>query len=267
MSPKIVFMIPLVFFFNCASYWINLKNDFQDTVTIAYENPTYGAGVRIGPAPIGFVFSGNREDPKNLNFNGYGIRGGKLGEHHSRQLIFAVGGGETFYSENVKKDLEGNFKYLKKVPMLDTKRDNLKSYTVRYSSIWNDPPAERTKRKKDEVKRYIVNELSSKLNNPMLMSYIPPEDPKPYNYPKSYLYNIEVMAGIYSGIRVGVNISEILDLLTGILGYDLLGDNLLDKEEDNITVEETEEDSYQEESKEEKVEEQPESNTPEEEVP
>lgn len=59
------FWTPILLLFllaDCATYWKNRRKDMQDVVTVGAETPMYGAAVKIGPLPIGFLFQG--ENPK-----------------------------------------------------------------------------------------------------------------------------------------------------------------------------------------------------------
>lgn len=143
-------LLTLSFFLQCATYWKNRKNDFQDIVTVGAETPMYGAAVKVGPLPIGVLFQGGESEmgKKDLG-RGVGLRGGQFGTYHSQQLVFGVLGGESFHSGLPTLDAKGNWLVDKKgIPLTTDERANVKSYKMRYYSYWYDPVKDRKKRKK-----------------------------------------------------------------------------------------------------------------------
>lgn len=61
-------LLTLSFFLQCATYWKNRKNDFQDIVTVGAETPMYGAAVKVGPLPIGVLFQGGESEMGKKRF-------------------------------------------------------------------------------------------------------------------------------------------------------------------------------------------------------
>lgn len=143
-------ILSLSFFLQCATYWKNRKNDFQDIVTVGAETPMYGAAVKVGPLPIGVLFQGGESEmgKKDLG-RGIGLRGGQFGTYHSQQLVFGILGGESFHSGLPTMDAKGNWLVDKKgIPLTKEERANVKSYKMRYYSYWYDPVKDRQKKKK-----------------------------------------------------------------------------------------------------------------------
>ena len=68
-------------------------------IQIGVESPVYGAGVRLGPIPLGLYFAGGESEVGARDLGeGYGLRGGDFGKYHSQALVYTFLGGENFYS-------------------------------------------------------------------------------------------------------------------------------------------------------------------------
>ncbi len=223
----LIFLFFSIFFLDCATYWNNRRKDFQDIFTIGFETPGIGAGLRIGPAAVGFAFLGGETSPGKLDKGtGIGLRGGRFGFYRSQQLTFFLLGGETFYADDVKYDSDGKADMDKGLPKLNKDRDNIKSHKTRYLTLYFDPTRERKKEKKDDVRFAIIDELSKKIDDPAMRAYLPKREPKPHGYSKSYLFQIELYAGIYYGVRIGFNIAELLDFILGFATIDIFDDDV-----------------------------------------
>lgn len=227
---KIILNVTMLIFLtfslsNCATYWQNRKNDFQDIFTIGIEKPGFGAGVRLGPIAAGFVFQGGMDKDLGNVDAGYGLRGGHLGKYHSRQLIFGLLGGETFYAGDVSEDELKTANKEKILPNLENERDNVKSHKVRYLSFFNDRVDERNNRKKEAYKKALLDKIIAVTGNEELRATLPEEKAKIHGYPSSYLLQIDVFFAMYYGIRVGFNIGELFDLILGFTGIDILEDD------------------------------------------
>ncbi|MCP5498457.1 MAG: hypothetical protein H7A25_01025 [Leptospiraceae bacterium] len=195
------------------------------------ETPVYGLALRLGPANIGFLFEGGESKPGLKDKGkGIGLRGGYIGAYHSSQLVFGFLGGETFYpfdlQINEKKEiLKGPYG----LPLQKAPRNELKSYSFKYLKLYHDPPSERKKRKKEKIRKYLIDELSSKNPDTPLDMYLPPENPKPNGYPVSYYFELGIVGGAYGGGRFGINLAEFCDFLLGFFTVDLLKDDVESK--------------------------------------
>lgn len=218
----------LIMFIDCATYWNNRRKDLQDVITVGVETPVYGVNIKLAPINIGFLFVGGETEPgkKDLG-SGVGLRGGSFSNYFSQQLVFGLLGGETFYSGELELTEEGKMQFENKIPLVKDFRDNIKSYSLRYLTILTDPAKDRKKRQKDIVKKEIIKNVLEENPNadPALLGYLPKEKTKPNGYPDSYLYQIEIAIGIYGGIRVGFNPSELIDFILGFTTYDLNEDD------------------------------------------
>ncbi|MBE7412776.1 MAG: hypothetical protein L6Q54_01830 [Leptospiraceae bacterium] len=221
------FILLSFFFFNCATYWNNRRKDFQDIFTVGFEAPGFGAGLRVGPASVGLAFLGGETAPGKLDKgSGVGLRGGRFGFYKSQQLTFFLLGGETFYSDDVKYDSDGNPEIEKGLPKLNSERDNIKSHKSRYLTLYFDPIKDRRKEKRDDVKFAIIDELAKKTDDPAIKAYLPKREKKPHGYSKSYLFQVEIYAGIYYGLRLGFNFAELVDFILGFTTIDILDDDV-----------------------------------------
>ncbi|MCT8333545.1 hypothetical protein NUH30_07655 [Leptospira sp. 85282-16] len=221
-------ILSLSFFLQCATYWKNRKNDFQDIVTVGAETPMYGAALKVGPLPIGVLFQGGESGlgKKDLG-RGVGLRGGEFGTYHSQQLVFGILGGESFHSGLPILDAKGNWLVDKKgIPLTKEERANVKSYKMRYYSYLYDPVKDRKRRKKEHFRRELTNDLVAATGQKEFLVYLPAEDLKPFGYPPVYSWNVEFVAGVYGGARLGFNVAEAFDFLLGFTTIDLLDDDL-----------------------------------------
>ena len=225
-----ILLFPILLFFciDCATYWNNRRKDLQDVITIGAEKPVYGFSLKLAPVHAGFLFVGGETEPgkKDLG-DGAGLRGGSFSSYFSQQLVFGWLGGETFYSGELELNDEGKIQYENKIPFVKEPRDNIKSHDLKYIDIIRDPPKNRAKRKKEEVRRVIIKKALEDNPNasPTVLSYLPKENPKPFGYPSSYLYQIEITIGLYGGVRFGFNPAELLDFVLGFTTYDLYDDD------------------------------------------
>ncbi|PJZ71537.1 hypothetical protein CH373_00120 [Leptospira perolatii] len=250
-----------LFFCNCATYWSQRKNDLGDVFTVGVENPGYGLGLRLGPLAAGFVFQGGETQPGKKDLGkGFGLRGGTVGRYRSQQLIFGILGSEKFHP--MPKDLNeatpsisspkkeeahenqvgegskseagllfpelpdsGELEAIDPTEGLD-ERKRAKSYDLRYLRFYHIPVAERRRKKKEEFFRRYVENLDPEQRNPAIQAFLAQNRNNKDDYPKAFLYEIELYVGLYVGLRVGFNPAELLDFLFGIFGLDLLEDDL-----------------------------------------
>lgn len=220
----------ILFLFNCATYWQNRRKDFQDIAHAGVETPVYGGGFRVGPIPLGFYFAGGETEmgARDLG-SGWGLRGGEFGKYHSQQLVYGFLGGEKFHSGEPMREEGKILTDDKGIPLTENDRANTKSYKMRYFSFFNDPIAERQRRKKEAFRRAFVEKLIQESGNEELRAYIPAEEEKPFGYPPQFLYQVDVFMGVYGGFRVGVNLAELLDFVLGFTTADILGDDVVEE--------------------------------------
>ncbi|EPG74165.1 hypothetical protein LEP1GSC058_3264 [Leptospira fainei serovar Hurstbridge str. BUT 6] len=251
-------LLSFVFCFNCATYWSQRKNDLQDVFTAGIENPGYGLGVRIGPLAAGFVFQGGETEPGKKNLGaGYGIRGGSIGSYRSQQLIFGILGSDKFHAlpKGVKaaapvpkapdvevqptEDSSANPVLLfpelpeeendntenSEIDNLD-ERQKAKSFDIRYLKFYNIPVEERRKQKKEAFFRKYIENLDPNKKNEALQNFLMENPLNKDDYPKAFLFQLELYIGARYGIRIGFNLAELLDFLIGFTGLDILEDDI-----------------------------------------
>jgi hypothetical protein len=211
------YILIALIFANCATYLRDRKNDLKDTVNLGVESPGYGIGLRMSIIPFGFLFQGGESSlgKKDLG-SGLGIKGGHIGEYSSQQLTFVVMGGEDFHAIKEGKELQ-------------TPRALSKKIHIRTFSIINDPVKDRKARKKELVREEILSR--SKLDPRVVEYYKTQKTIKSNGYPKSYPYQIEFMIALHYGLRIGINVAEILDFVMGWTTFDWMDDDLEDTEE------------------------------------
>lgn len=220
-------LFTIFFIVNCATYWNNRKRDAQDMIQVGVETPVYGAGVRLGPLPLGLYFAGGESEygARDLG-EGYGLRGGDFGKYHSQGLVYTFLGGENFYSgEALLSDDKKIIVDKHGIALTADERSNKKSYNMRYFSYFDDPVEERKKRKKEKFRKEFIKDLTEDGFPEELKAYIPEEDSKPFGYPSHFLWQIDTFIGIYGGARVGFNIAEIADFILGFTTLDMLDDD------------------------------------------
>ncbi|EQA45222.1 hypothetical protein LEP1GSC050_3251 [Leptospira broomii serovar Hurstbridge str. 5399] len=251
-------LLSFVFCFNCATYWSQRKNDLQDVFTAGVENPGYGLGVRVGPLAAGFVFQGGETEPGKKNLGtGYGIRGGSIGSYRSQQLIFGILGSDKFHAlpKGIKAappvpkvpdvdvqapeggnanpgllfpelpEEEGNNNENSEIDTLD-ERQKAKSFDIRYLKFYNIPVEERRKQKKEAFFRKYIENLDPDKKNEALQSFLAENPVNKDDYPKAFLFQLELYVGARYGIRIGFNVAELLDFLIGFTGLDILEDDI-----------------------------------------
>lgn len=193
----------------------------------------YGAALQVGPIPLGLLFLGGETEPGKYEEGvGYGLRGGDFGKYRSQQMVyFFLGGASFLFGEPIRDDKGKEIRDKKnKILLSEDERANIKSFSYRYYSFFNDPIKDRKKRKKEAYKRYAAEDLVKETGKPEFYAYMPEADPKPFGYPSGTSWKIEATAGLYGGGRVGFNFAELADFVLGIFSYDLLGDDVAGKE-------------------------------------
>ncbi len=218
----ITFLI-LNFFFlsNCIStknYFINRVNDLKDIVHIGVEKDVYGASIFVDSIGLGIQHAANGK--------GVGIRYGHIG--------FYKTGGKVL---KMRMRIAGNTEvhkfcdYNNFTDCLD-KLGNYNTETIRYgnSIILNNTsfhePMQLTNR--NSSKRISLHSMFLFLfiGGNKSVTFIYDTDPKEDSRGDYTILPIEISAGLYLGIRLGFNFSELADFLVGFVGFDPLGDDI-----------------------------------------
>ena len=200
----IIFLI-LIFFFlsNCAStqnYFINRGNDLKDIVNIGIEKDMYGFNI---------ITFGYQKESSGM---GFGLRYGYLG-------IYKTGDNKNKVYLDDRADINPKIAEIQVYP----------GDTDFSTSVFYHEPKDLSDiraRKKQMLLFFPVFRLckvstSAFYKDKKLKRGIS----KCYFYESSFEQPLELSIGLYIGIRAGFNISEFLDFLAGIAGYDLLDDD------------------------------------------
>lgn len=221
--------IPLFFFMflfliswivSCSSpYLKNRARDASDIFTFQVSDQTYGTSLRVGPLQGGVSY----ESP---GANVLGLRGGEFGSYHTAGFTAILFGADYFQNEpfedltyeskilKSEKGIEGTEKTDEAMGSQDSKTDaadatkserkiRLKLYRAR-SPFGLQQPAYQTRRVwKSEFGK-----------------------PEPDYAPRSYFTDLQFSAGLYYGIRLGINPGELADFLIGFTTLDLMDDDM-----------------------------------------
>ena len=199
-----------VFLTNCASVYLqNRLRDAGDILTIEVNTHAYGASARLGPLKAGAYY----KSPDGFSA---GLRGGRMGTHHSAEFTGLFFGAD-YFSELPLDDLlppqppaKTDGKTEPKKPTRPTgKKQNLQGsglLTVQrqkafraWSPLGTSAPA--------HTKRSLLKKTKDVFTVP------------------SYFTQIELSVAAFGGIKIGFNPGELLDFLLGWFTIDLYGDD------------------------------------------
>jgi hypothetical protein len=224
---------------NSIRYEIHFSKLVRSKSSNSYKFVFQDDSLKIFDSEVELISLKNKSYYSVYEKNGIGLRNGNANSYHSEQLVYTALGGETFYPGVIRYNSDCN-------PILSYKmktanqefytygensyihdRPNTKSHELKYLTLFADKPKARAKRVKEKVFEDILENLKDE--NPELYEkakdYLPKKSKKPFGYPKSYLYSVEFSAGLYYGFRIGINFSEVLDFLLGIIKVDILSDD------------------------------------------
>lgn len=190
----------------CAStYWQNRARDAADIVTVEFNTQAYGVSARLGPVKAG----GYYKDPKGRSF---GLRGGRAGSYNSAEFTAVFFGADYFSEESLddllpaqpvseepgekKQDAAGQ-KKKKKEPSKKITALRGKEFRAR-SPFGTHAAAHQTK--------LLFKQRSAFVGAP-------------------YFTQVELSAGLFGGIKIGLNPGELLDFLLGFFTIDIYGDD------------------------------------------
>lgn len=168
------------------AYVKNRARDAGDIFTFELQTKMYGLSVRAGPIKAGLSY----KDPDGASI---GLSGGTAGAHKTHEFTFLVFGADSL--EVDPPSPESGEK--KEDHPLEVRKKN---FTAR------SPFG--TKKSLRETKNVLKDKKA-----------------KTEFAPAYYYTQIEVNVGIYYGLRVGVNLGELLDFFLGFFGIDIMGDD------------------------------------------
>jgi len=196
----------LIFLLQCQStYWQNRGRDAMDILTIEGSTGNYGAAVRIGPLKFGAHY----KSPGKA----YGLRGGSVSSHYTAEFA-ALFMGADYYTSAPLDDL------------LPTKKKE-KEETPTATGILSGPEKE-TLPESDALTARRGKEFRAR--SPF-GTKIPLQKTRRLLYnrkelaPLYYYTQLELTAGFYGGVKIGLNLGELLDFLLGFIGLDIMADD------------------------------------------
>ena len=211
----ILFLI-LIFFFlsNCASlqnYFMNRGNDLKDIVHIGVEKDVYGASIFVDSIGLGIQHAANGK--------GIGMRYGTVG-------LYKTGGKKLVFNSIIVKNnhpCEIKNTCLGANGMLGRKEISMygNSFLI-INTNFHEPITitNRTKFKSVYMKMYINPGVGKQYT--LIYEFNPKED----NRGDYIILPVEISIGMYLGIRLGFNFSELADFIVGFVGFDPLGDDI-----------------------------------------
>jgi hypothetical protein len=214
----IIFLI-LNFFFlsNCASlqnYFINRGNDLKDIVHIGVEEDVYGASIFVDSIGLGIQHAANGK--------GIGMRYGNLGIYRTGGKTFIVRSKLSHSRDNLEP-CPADKKCSRNYFLIFTNIYRYGNSSVSVNSSYHEPFHFSNRTKKKSVALIMIVNLGSGSKQ---MGVDIETDPKEDNRGNYTILPIEISIGMYLGIRLGFNFSELADFLVGFIGFDPLGDDI-----------------------------------------
>jgi len=210
--PLRALIIPVILcFVSCSSpYLRNRARDFADIVTIEAETRTIGAAVRVGPFKAGLSY----KSPRGLS---YGLRGGHLGKHNTAEFTALVFGADYFSAAPMNDLLRDGIPVEKKgngglIPAGETDE------TLPDAAVAETTEILAQRKKTYRARSPFGTDVPLIRKNHALKS-------KKGFVTASYFTGIDVSAGLFGGIRVGVNFGELFDFIVGWFTFDPFDDD------------------------------------------
>lgn len=198
---------------SCQTYWRKRVADLGDPVTIHVHNHSYGVTGRISFLKMGVFFDGDEKVS-------YGYKNNVTGELATREWNFLFLGYEEFRGK--KEPADAAIEKILKKP--ETVSEEEKEKIIAYLQKKKEAGENNKKlflRKKLYSSYYPFGLEKSLRNSPYFL--------KENRFSNTCIYgDIQLTAGLYYGITLGVNFLEILDFLTGFFNADILGDDMVE---------------------------------------
>lgn len=210
----------IIFFLVTACSGPYLKNrarDFADIATLEVQTKSYGASVRVGPLQAGLSY----KSPKG---RAYGLRGGHFGRHNTAEFTAVIFGADYFASRPMKKLMNDGIPEEDKnkqaiLPSSASSEDTelLEELTAQTGGYENIKII--GQRNKAYQARTPFGTTIPLLKKKSVLKK------KEGFAPPYYFTQIDVSIGLYYGIRMGVNVGELLDFFLGWFKIDLYNDD------------------------------------------
>lgn len=216
---KIIICMLCLILINCASlknYFMNRAYDLRDIGNIGVEENVYGGGIYIDSLILGLSY--------NVDGEGYGLRFGHLGKYKTgKEDAFS----SNFYRFNeIQSCKEANVKKTRNIGG---------NFLIFFGSNYHEAESALFRNHKKmlvNVNETAVIFLSSSKVSSGRTNVICYKDIQANTFLRdSYVVlPIEVSVGFLFGIRLGFNPHELLDFMVGIVGFDLLDDDISNTE-------------------------------------
>ena len=196
---------------NCASVYLhNRLRDAGDIITVEFNTSAYGVSARVGPLKAGAYYKAP------AGFSG-GLRGGRIGRHHSAEFT-ALFFGADYFSELALADLlppatpQGQAKAGKGA-------EGEEQEGAKKAKKAAGPALVTVQRRKAFRARAPLGTLAPAHAKKNLLRS---EDV--FTVP-AYFSQVELSVGLFVGVKIGLNPGELLDFLLGWFTVDLYRDD------------------------------------------
>lgn len=212
---------------SCASsYWQNRARDAGDVFTAEVNSRSYGAQLRVGPVQLGASY-------KDADGYSGGLRGGTIGRYHSAGFTAFFFGADYISARPIQFEEAGEEAEAEEIEADDSEADSEEEAKTEGETEAEDD-AEIEEDSENSESSAAILELRKKTYRARLplgsespahreRSLLKSEDSK--LAPASFFTQIEFGLGAYFGFRLGFNPGELLDLLLGFAGIDLMDDD------------------------------------------
>lgn len=184
------------FLSSCSGHYIrNRVRDAADIFTAEASTRSYGFSARIGPVKAGVSY----KDPKG--YSG-GLRGGAIGAYHTAEFTAMIFGADYFRSD--------------RIPVIEPE-ENEENKEAAAESIQPEVSILRLREKEFQARSPIGTPISLSEKKSVL---------KEPGWISGYYYTqIEITAGLFLGIKIGINAGELLDFVLGWFTVDIFHDD------------------------------------------
>lgn len=228
----------LVLTSSCSTlYWSQRARDGADIFTFELQTQSYGAAVRTGPVKLGLHY-------KSENGRGVGLRGGEVGRFvDSEFAIFLLGSdrlNDLFTGEksSPQNDRGADDEKDSPPPARDSEpADGQASPGAVPDIATGKPPARNPPAPKALPSRLLLRRKNLNARSPFGTA-IPLQKASPLFKnlrpgrfaPAHHFTGIEATVGLFFGLKVGINLGELVDFVTGFFGADIMSDDMPDLE-------------------------------------
>ena len=194
---------------NCQStYMYQRSKDTADLFTFALQSQSYGASVRTGPLKVGINYKSN--DGSSI-----GLRGGEWGSFDDEDFSIFFLGSDILTDQKKPQP--------KAQPADQSQPANHTEINSEIEQLLANMPSTLKLRHKDvHARSPFGTQIPFQKANPLFKESKVKNKFAPIHHQTS----IELSAGLYYGVKIGINIGELFDWLLGWAGADPFDDDL-----------------------------------------